>query len=106
MDGPVPLACRARVPDRLRGRPPGHPAARVLALVRRLDANDGHDGALPFSGWELMLSSVVFRMLVMRLGPFVLRRRAIVGQTAAVTALFIVAMAAPRHQPPLAAGAG
>jgi DHA1 family bicyclomycin/chloramphenicol resistance-like MFS transporter len=50
----------------------------------------------------MMLSSVAFRLLVMRRGPVLLRRWAIVVQTTAVTSLFIVALAC-RHQPPLAA---
>ena len=50
----------------------------------------------------MMLSSAVFRLLVMRRGPVLLRRCAIIVQTTAVTALFIVALA-DRHQPPLAA---
>lgn len=49
----------------------------------------------------MMLSSVAFRLLVMRRGPVLLRRWAIVVQTTAVAALFIVALAY-RH-PPLAA---
>jgi MFS transporter, DHA1 family, multidrug resistance protein len=51
----------------------------------------------------MMLSSVGFRLLVMRRGPVLLRRWAIVLQTTAVTALFAVALAYSRHQPPLAA---
>ncbi|HEX4255437.1 MAG TPA: multidrug effflux MFS transporter [Streptosporangiaceae bacterium] len=50
----------------------------------------------------MMLSSVAFRLLVMRRGPVLLRRWAIIVQTTAVTALFMVALAC-RHQPPLAA---
>ncbi len=50
----------------------------------------------------MMLSSVAFRLLVMRRGPVLLRRWAIVVQTTAVAALFVVALAY-RHQPPLAA---
>jgi MFS transporter, DHA1 family, multidrug resistance protein len=49
----------------------------------------------------MMLSSVAFRLLVMRLGPVLLRRWAIMLQTTAVTALFAVALAYPHHQPPL-----
>jgi len=49
----------------------------------------------------MMLASVAFRLLVMRLGPVVLRRWAIVIQTSAVTALFAVAMIYPHHRPPL-----
>ena len=49
----------------------------------------------------MMLSSVAFRLLVMRRGPVLLRRWAITVQTTSVTALFIVALAF-RHQPPLA----
>jgi MFS transporter, DHA1 family, multidrug resistance protein len=51
----------------------------------------------------MMLSSVAFRLLVMRLGPVLLRRGAITVQTASVTALFTVALVYPHHQPPLSA---
>jgi DHA1 family bicyclomycin/chloramphenicol resistance-like MFS transporter len=50
----------------------------------------------------MVLSSVTFRFLVTRIGPVLLRRCAIVIQTAAVAALFLSCLIAPRHQPPLA----
>ncbi|GAB3397930.1 multidrug effflux MFS transporter [Humibacter soli] len=51
----------------------------------------------------MMLSSVLFRVLVMRFGPFVLRRCAIGLQTAAVLGLFVVAITSLPGQPPLLA---
>lgn len=50
----------------------------------------------------MILSSVLFRLLVVRVGPFVLRRAAVVLQTAAVLALLVVTLTAPDHRPALA----
>jgi DHA1 family bicyclomycin/chloramphenicol resistance-like MFS transporter len=50
----------------------------------------------------MMLSSVAFRLLVMRFDPFTLRRCAMVVQTIAVTALFGSTMLSLYGRPPLA----
>ena len=50
----------------------------------------------------MVVSSVAYRTLVMRLGPFVLRRAAIVLQTGAVLGLFAVTMTSLPGRPPLA----
>lgn len=50
----------------------------------------------------MMASSVIYRLLVMRVGPYVLRRSAVVVQTASVSALFVVTLMATEHRPPLA----
>jgi DHA1 family bicyclomycin/chloramphenicol resistance-like MFS transporter len=44
---------------------------------------------------------VIYRLLVLRTGPYVLRALAVVVQTVSVTALFTVTLATPRHRPPL-----
>ncbi|MDA8438831.1 MAG: MFS transporter [Propionibacterium sp.] len=49
----------------------------------------------------MMASSVLFRLLVMRLGPVVLRGIAVIVQTLAVGALFTAATVAPDHRPAL-----
>ncbi len=49
----------------------------------------------------MMTSSVIYRLLVMRVGPYVLRRAAVVVQTASVSALFIVTLLDGDHRPPL-----
>jgi DHA1 family bicyclomycin/chloramphenicol resistance-like MFS transporter len=51
----------------------------------------------------MMLSSLTFRLLVVRFGAAVLRRCAMVVQTAAVTGLFVVALVFLTGRPPLAA---
>ena len=50
----------------------------------------------------MVTSSVLFRALVMRTGPVLLRRWAVVIQTTAVATLFLACLVAPGHQPPLA----
>jgi DHA1 family bicyclomycin/chloramphenicol resistance-like MFS transporter len=50
----------------------------------------------------MVVSSFLFRGLVTRIGPVLLRRYAIVTQTTAVAALFLACLIAPGHQPPLA----
>jgi DHA1 family bicyclomycin/chloramphenicol resistance-like MFS transporter len=50
----------------------------------------------------MMLSSVTFRLLVMRFGPFTLRRCAMVLQTLAVSGLFASTVLSPHGRPPLA----
>ena len=50
----------------------------------------------------MMASSVLFRLLVMRLGPAMLRGVAVIVQTLAVVALFTVTSLAPDHRPSLA----
>jgi DHA1 family bicyclomycin/chloramphenicol resistance-like MFS transporter len=50
----------------------------------------------------MVISSVIYRLLVLRTGPYVLRRVAVVVQTISVSALFAVALATPGHRPPLA----
>ncbi len=50
----------------------------------------------------MVTSSVLFRVLVMRTGPVLLRRWAVVIQTTAVATLFLACLVAPGHQPPLA----
>jgi DHA1 family bicyclomycin/chloramphenicol resistance-like MFS transporter len=49
----------------------------------------------------MVSGSVLFRSLVTRIGPVLLRRCAVVLQTTAVAALFLTCLVAPRHQPPL-----
>jgi DHA1 family bicyclomycin/chloramphenicol resistance-like MFS transporter len=50
----------------------------------------------------MVVSSVLFRALVMRTGPLLLRRWAVGIQTTAVAVLFPACLVAPGHQPPLA----
>ena len=50
----------------------------------------------------MVATSVVFRFLVIRTGPVVLRRVAVVTQTAGVAMVFLAALFAPGHRPPLA----
>jgi DHA1 family bicyclomycin/chloramphenicol resistance-like MFS transporter len=50
----------------------------------------------------MVVSSVIYRLLVQRTGPCVLRVVAVVVQTLSVTALFAVTLAIPTHRPPLA----
>ena len=50
----------------------------------------------------MVTSSVVYRLLVLRTGPYVLRRVAVAVQTVSVSALFAVTLATPGHRPPLA----
>jgi MFS transporter, DHA1 family, multidrug resistance protein len=50
----------------------------------------------------MMTSSVIYRLLVLRLGPYVLRAVAVAVQTASVAALFLVTLLTPGHHPPLA----
>jgi MFS transporter, DHA1 family, multidrug resistance protein len=49
----------------------------------------------------MVLTSALFRLLVMRMGPVPLRRYAISTQTAAVAVLFFSVMVASHHRPPL-----
>jgi DHA1 family bicyclomycin/chloramphenicol resistance-like MFS transporter len=50
----------------------------------------------------MVVSSVIYRLLVLRTGPYVLRAVAVVVQTLSVTALFVVTLTIPTHRPPLA----
>ncbi|MBU2664222.1 Bcr/CflA family efflux MFS transporter [Actinoplanes bogorensis] len=50
----------------------------------------------------MVAASVTFRFLVIRTGPILLRRIAVVTQTTGVAALFAAALLAPGHRPPLA----
>ncbi len=50
----------------------------------------------------MVTSSVIYRLLVLHTGPYVLRRVAVAVQTAAVTVLFVTALTAADHRPPLA----
>jgi DHA1 family bicyclomycin/chloramphenicol resistance-like MFS transporter len=50
----------------------------------------------------MILSSVLFRLLVVRVGPHLLRRCAVIVQTVAVLALLVVCLTAPGHHPALA----
>ena len=50
----------------------------------------------------MVTSSVIYRLLVLRTGPYVLRRVAVVVQTTAVSALFAVTLLTPGHRPTLA----
>ena len=52
---------------------------------------------------SMMTSSVIYRLLVLRTGPYVLRRVAVVVQTVSVSALFALTLTATNHRPPLAA---
>jgi hypothetical protein len=47
----------------------------------------------------MVTSSVIYRLLVLRTGPYVLRALAVVVQTVSVTALFTVTLATPRPPP-------
>lgn len=49
----------------------------------------------------MVAASWLFRLSVMRLGPVVLRRAAVIVQTTAVAALFTSVIAVPDHRPPL-----
>lgn len=51
----------------------------------------------------MMTSSVVYRLLVMRTGPHLLRNVAVVVQTVPVSALFVATLTSHDHRPPLAA---
>lgn len=50
----------------------------------------------------MVTSSVIYRLLVLRTGPYVLRAVAVVVQTVSVTTLFAVTLTTAGHRPPLA----
>lgn len=67
-----------------------HISPQLYTLVFSVDAG------------AMILSSVLFRLLVLRVGPHLLRRCAVALQTTAVGALLIICLAAPGHHPALA----